>query len=349
MRTPLIYALHSGNLYGTERMALATAAGLDRDFATVVMAPPGPALAEAARLGFATSSFSSAGEFFRLLRPHFAEHRQLAFLATGVLHSFACLSWNAVYRRRVAHLHMVHGGADEKLSYGRKRLLNHLPLRFVAVSGFVRERLLAHRVREQQISVIENFIQPQPLPEHGEFRSPGVRRAVVVSRIDPIKRVDLLLDALDQTPSLGSLHINVLGTGWDLERLRSRAAERHPNVRFLGFQPGPAQEIASADLLIHLCPAEPFGLAILEAMAAGVPALVPNAGGAGALVEDGVSGYRFQANDARNLAEKLRWLTSAPASELNGIVGAGRRLLETRFSPENRIADYRRLLLGALA
>ena len=41
---PLIYALHSGNLYGTERMALATLAGLSGDeFAPWLIAPPGPA------------------------------------------------------------------------------------------------------------------------------------------------------------------------------------------------------------------------------------------------------------------------------------------------------------------
>ena len=41
-----------------------------------------------------------------------------------------------------------------------------------------------------------------------------------------------------------------------------------------------AAAIADADLLVHLCPVEPFGLAILEAMAAAVPVLVPNSGGA---------------------------------------------------------------------
>ena len=38
-RIPLIYALHSGNLYGTERMALATAAGLSDRVDPSILAP----------------------------------------------------------------------------------------------------------------------------------------------------------------------------------------------------------------------------------------------------------------------------------------------------------------------
>ena len=45
-RTPLIYALHSGNLYGTERMALYTATALSNDFEATILAPSGPVTAK---------------------------------------------------------------------------------------------------------------------------------------------------------------------------------------------------------------------------------------------------------------------------------------------------------------
>ena len=48
--TPLLYSLHSGNLYGTERMALATALGLRDEFETTFVAPEGPFHAEASRI-----------------------------------------------------------------------------------------------------------------------------------------------------------------------------------------------------------------------------------------------------------------------------------------------------------
>jgi glycosyltransferase involved in cell wall biosynthesis len=347
MSTPLVYALHSGNLYGTERMALATLEGLRDRFSPVLLAPPGPALAEAARLGIPGESFSSPREFARRLQPWLARHRRLAFVATGVVHSLAFLALNVWYRRKAVHLHLVHGGTDERLSYGRKRLLNPTPALLVAVSDFVRERLIANGAAPDKIRVIENFLTDERVraaPRRAAFTAAGIRKVVIVSRIDPIKRVDLLLDTLDRHPDLGTLDFRILGSGWDLDTLRARAAARHPQVNFVGFTETVAEELAAADLLLHLCPSEPFGLAILEAMAAGVPVLVPDSGGAALLVEEGVSGGHFRADDAEALAAHLRELAIAPAALLNGWVAGGDRALATRFSQAERLADYERLL-----
>jgi len=348
-RPPLLYALHSGNLYGTERMGLATARGLGDEYAPTILAPPGPALETAAPLGLGVRAFTSARDFARQVRPLIAGHRRVAFVATAVVHSLACLAWNLAYRREITHLHVVHGGAAERDSYGRKRLLNRFDVVFVAVSSFVRDRLVAHGVRPDRIVVIENFLDPARAggaPTRPPFDAPGVRRLVVVSRIDPQKRIDLLLDALEGSADLARLEVRILGTGLRLDEMRARARRRHPNVEFVGFTPDAAPELAAADLLVHLCPTEPFGLAILEAMAAGLPVLVPDAGGAGALIEDGVSGFHFTADDPHSLATQLRRLAGAPAAELNRVVRGGRTALDTRFSPERRIADYRRLLHG---
>src|SRR3954447_11129894 len=92
MRRPsLIYALHSGNLYGTERMALATAAGLASEFDCCIMAPPGPALEEAAHMGFHAIPFQGATEFSARLWRRLEERCPVAFFATGVMHSGVCI------------------------------------------------------------------------------------------------------------------------------------------------------------------------------------------------------------------------------------------------------------------
>jgi glycosyltransferase involved in cell wall biosynthesis len=349
MKVPLVYALHSGNLYGTERMALATVESLADEFDPIIFAPPGPALEEARRLGFAAQSFTNPVEFAWKLRPFLARHGKLAFVATGVTHSLACQAWNKLYRRRLVHLHMVHGGTDERLSYGRKRKLNGAEVTFVAVSSFVKERLIANGVVPQQIAVIENFLLDHRIaatPKRQTFKQFGVRKVIVISRLDPIKRVDILLDALDGNPALGTLSFRIFGTGWELEQLRARAAARNPNVTFAGFQADVESELAAADLLVHTCPEEPFGLAIIEAMAANVPVLVPDTGGAGALVEEGVSGFQFAANWPESLAARLHDLRQAPASLLNSVVSGARQSLASRFSAAARTADYRQLLHG---
>src|SRR5579885_3458574 len=318
MRTPLLYALHSGNLYGTERMALATAAGLADEFAPVIFAPEGPALAEARRRGFEARAFRNIREFARLVRPWLAGHKRLAFVATGVTHSGACLLLNLFYRRKVAHLHLVHGGAEERLSYGRKRMLNGRPVTFVAVSSFVRERLIANGVATAQIEVVENFLPEERVaaaPRRAPFTRPGIGRVIVISRLDPMKRVDLLLEALERSPLLRRLPVRIFGTGWEQEMLKYRAAKSLPCVEFAGFRPD----------------------------------LEGERGGAGSLVEHDISGFRFSADDADSLAARLEELTRMPAGRLNRVVAGGRCLLATRFSQAARIADYRRLLEEAAA
>lgn len=333
-------------------MALATIAGMSTTYNPILLAPPGPIHGEAQRQGVLSFPFLSGRELVALLRPFFATSRRLAFIATGVTHSLAFLAWNALYRRQAAHLHLVHGGADDTQSYGRKQWLNRTHVAFVAVSAFVKARLVAHGVRRDRITIIENFLSTTQLSSYhqrGPFRRPGIARALVISRLDPLKRVDLLLDALDLAPALRTLPIRILGAGWDAEKLQARAARQHPNVSFVGFSADVASELAATDLLIHLCPLEPFGLAILEAMAAGAPVLAPDTGGAAALVEESVSGFHFRANDAADLAQRLRSLRLLPADRLNAVVAGGKHALTTRFAATERMADYQRLLTTQLA
>jgi len=171
----------------------------------------------------------------------------------------------------------------------------------------------------------------------------------VISRVDPIKRVGLLLDAIERRPELQEIEIRVFGTGWELDQLSARARQSCPNVEFAGFTDKIDDELAASDLLIHLCPSEPFGLAILEAMAAGVPVLVPNRGGAGSLVENGRSGFHFEAEDAGALADRILELHTVGPDALNRAVQGGFAALQGRFSARDRVADYRRLIEEALA
>lgn len=349
MNPVFLYVLHSGNLYGTERMALATLVGLRDQFRPVLFAPPGPALEAARRLGIEAIPFSGARDLALALRPWLARHRRLAYAATGVSHSLIFLAWNALYRRRCVHLHLVHGGTDERLSYGRKRLLNGRNVVFVAVSQYVRSRLVANGVHENQIRVCENFLpdaQIEATPRRAPFARTGLGKVILVSRVDPIKRVDLLLDALDRRPELARISFTVYGAGWDLDALRARAAGTHPNVQFAGFSDRIPEAMRASDLLLHTCPVEPFGLAILEAMAAGVPVLVPNEGGASGLVEPDASGFHFQSDDPDDLAEALLRINHLPAATLNRIVTEATARLRGRYSESAGIDAYRNLFEG---
>ena len=156
------------------------------------------------------------------------------------------------------------------------------------------------------------------------------------------------MDALDRHPDLRDLPIRVFGTGWDFDLLRTRALEKHPNVVFEGFCAEVENELATSDLLLHLCPVEPFGLAILEAMAAGIPVLVPDQGGAAGLVEADVTGFHFRADDANDLAAALARLRQTPAEALNLIVSAATERLQTHYSSSACLENYKNLFAELL-
>lgn len=345
-QTRLLYLLHSGNLYGTERMALVTLDGLRDELTPLLLAPPGPVHDAARALGIETHEFKSSWDLFKQIPGFLQRSKHIAVCATGVSHSLMFIFWNILFRLKNVHLHLVHGGTDERLSYGRKKILNHFPILLVAVSEYVKERLLAHGVSDQNIKVLENFLPDQQIaeaPRRAAYTSAGIHKVLVVSRIDPIKRIDVLLDALDLAPELSNLEIRILGTGWEFDTLRERAKKAHPQVTFVGFSDQVAQELAASDVLLHLCPTEPFGLAILEAMAAYLPVLLPDQGGAAGLIEDGVSGLHFQANDAQDLARQLAYLQTTPADELNRLAENAHQRLLQQYSKTARLNDYRTL------
>ena len=349
---PLIYSLHSGNLYGTERMALATAIGLRDEFETTFVAPAGPVHEECRRLGFPSIVFESKLGYLRDVRRFFAGNREVAAIGTRVLHTMVCELWARLYGRACANIQVVHGGASEELSYGRKKWLDRIDAKQVAVSKYVRERMMAHGASAQSVTVIENFLTQDRVdaaPRRRAYSSAGVERVAIISRVDPIKRIDLLFEAIELEPALRAVEFAIYGTGSEEQLLRARALAKYPNVKFEGYRQDVAEQMAKADLLLHLCPEEPFGLAILEAMAGGVPVLVPDAGGAGSLVEPGRNGFHFRANDAWSLAHQLQVLRQVPAETMREVVAQGLRSLRTRFSQECGIAQYRQLIHECLA
>ncbi len=121
-----------------------------------------------------------------------------------------------------------------------------------------------------------------------------------VSALTPYKRLDLAVDAFSR---LG-WPLDVIGTGPELPRLRRRAG---PTVRFLGWQPDGAVRAAIARCRGFVFPGEEeFGIAPLEAMAAGRPVVAYGRGALTETVLDGVTGLFFHEPSADALLEALR-------------------------------------------
>jgi alpha-1,6-mannosyltransferase len=113
-----------------------------------------------------------------------------------------------------------------------------------------------------------------------EGAAPEAALLVGVGRFAFEKRWDVVLDAFARVRDAMPAVLVLVGDGPERARLERRAL---PGVRFLGFEPERpklAALLASADVLVHGCPYETFGLGVAEAVASGLPVVVPDAGGA---------------------------------------------------------------------
>jgi glycosyltransferase involved in cell wall biosynthesis len=333
-------------MYGTERMALSTATGLVNEFETIFLGPEGPALIEARRLGFETRAFQSVPALMHRIWEVLWQFRSFTFVSTSPRYSAICMMLNYLLRRKVRDVQMIHGGGNDDKDYVNLWRFNAYDSEFVTVSEYSRENLIELGVRPERISVVGNFLTSQQLavmPRRPAYLRDGVRSVAIVARIDPPKRVDLLLDALDRHAApLRDISFRILGWGPDFDKLRQRA-RAHPNVQFAGYTQNVAAELAAADMMVHTCSVEAFGLAVLEAMAVGLPALVPDRGGTATLIANGETGFTFRADDPDHLAARLIELKDSPAELLNRISLAARNSHDARFSAEVSLEKYRRL------
>jgi N-acetylglucosaminyl-diphospho-decaprenol L-rhamnosyltransferase len=113
---------------------------------------------------------------------------------------------------------------------------------------------------------------------------PDEPRALVLGALVPWKRADLALEVAARLPDL---HLELVGEPLPgdppdfADRLRARAAARDlaGRVTFTGALADPRPALARARLLLHCADREPFGLALVEALAAGRPVVAPDAAG----------------------------------------------------------------------
>lgn len=338
MMKTLLYILHSGQRYGTEKMALSTLVHLKDQAQVILFAPHGPVQQLAHEYGVPCHTFGSKAELAMQLWPYLKQPA-VCVCSTGVSQALLVSALAVLRARWPSQLHIVHGGTDELLSYARKHWLQYLGIQLVAVSEFVKTRLLAHGCQAAGITVVENFLTESQL-HRAMFATAGLQRICMMTRLDPIKQVGVAIDAWCRHPGLPELQI--CGTGWQSQDLQAQSAHLN-QIKWHGFVEYPSEVLAECDLYLHTCDNEPFGLAILEAMDAGVPVLVPDQGGAASLVNNGVTGFYFRAGDSEDLARQIQMISQLSAKTLNTIVANARQELMLRFSAPRRVADYARL------
>jgi glycosyltransferase involved in cell wall biosynthesis len=163
--------------------------------------------------------------------------------------------------------------------------------------------------------VISNGIPSafQPGPGHREPAHQGAFLILAVSRLAKEKRLDLIIEAVGRSRHAAGIQLVICGHGPEKARLRALAASlpRPADFRVVEEADMPGL-MRSADLLVHAAEIELEGMAVLEALGTGLPALVADAAlsAAGRLAVS--DEFRFPPGDAASLAARIDHLVEQP-------------------------------------
>lgn len=163
-----------------------------------------------------------------------------------------------------------------------------------------------------------------------------------VGRLVKQKNHGLLIEAFSSLRDYNKgWTVEILGQGPEETRLVSLIQEKElsNNIRLKGFVSAPEHHYQSAGIFVLSSLYEGTPNALLEAMAHGVPCLVPdNIPGALTHIEDGVTGLIFRAGDPQSLADKLAVLIAD--SNLRKCLGEAGRQRILPFALDNVVANW---------
>jgi len=185
-------------------------------------------------------------------------------------------------------------------------------VRVIAVSRHLRQQLIdRYHADPEKVRVIYNAVRPSQRLEHID---PSKRVVLYVGRLAAMKGVDTFLRAAAKlVPTFPDVLFVIAGEGPEYSRLIHLAAALGigDHVMFLGKVTDEERELLLAGSSVFVLPSvvEPFGIAALEAMAAGVPTIVSKTSG---IAEISSGAFQVDFWDAEEFASRIAELLEYP-------------------------------------
>ena len=297
---------------------------------------------------------AEVAEFYELdlLHVHYAiPHSVSAYLAKQML---------AARGRHLPFITTLHG-TDITL-VGQDR--SYLPItRFgitqsdgvTAISSHLRDRTREAFSIDSEIEVIRNFVNCDVYVRNPDliaamrpqFAAPATathpeeKLLVHLSNFRPVKRILDVVETFARVVRAVPSRLLLIGDGPDRSAAERLALQLgiQDRIHFLGKQDNVNELLPLADLMLMPSEMESFGLAALEAMACGVPAIATRVGGVPELIDDGINGRLFEVGDVEAMSRAaIALLTDEPARQR--MADAARKTAQDRFCASRIIPLY---------
>lgn len=212
--------------------------------------------------------------------------------------------------------------------YLQKRLLSKV----IVNSEFMR-RGISKYFDAHSICLIRNGVQIDDIAKAETVDLEGDVKLLFVGKLDPIKGVDLLLEAFSALKNSTSkdIRLYMAGTGTHESTYRSLASRLHikNKVHFLGHIPLSKcySLYKSCSILILPSRFESAPMTLLEGIAAGIPIVTTSVGGVPEIMKNGRNGFLTRP-DPSEIAQKIRFLIAHPEVceriSKNNLIDAGK-------------------------
>ncbi|RJR41954.1 MAG: glycosyltransferase [Deltaproteobacteria bacterium] len=256
--------------------------------------------------------------------------------------------------------YMVRGDFTSRSLRLAERLSAPLVSRYVAVSENARQAVVERlKIPPGRVSTILNALDLDPFrqPEAGRRAlraelglSPDAVVIGSVGRLAPLKNLAFLIEQMKELAvSFPQAELVIIGEGPERPALENLIAALNlgDKVRLPGFRADIPRMLPALDLFAFPSLSEGLSIALLEAMAAGLPCVVMDVGGNGEAVAHGHTGYVVPYGDSSAFASALSHLLK-DASLRKKLGTAGKNRAFTLFNPQRLATQYEELYFSLL-
>lgn len=244
--------------------------------------------------------------------------------------------WPALWHRCYRGSLLATGAQVWALTSNRwRRSYQTLVNRYIALTDFAAERLIAGGLPAERMVIKPNFLPDPPEPGLGDGGY-----AIYVGRFSEEKGIRTLLQAWR---SVEKLPLKLVGDGPLRELVLSHIQTPDAAIEWLGYLDRDAILSWVRGAAMQIVPSEwyeGFPMVILEAYACGTPVIASRIGSLAEVVREGQTGFRFEAGDAAGLAQLVNGLVADP-DRLAGMRQSVRAHFEAHFTEQK---NYQRLI-----
>jgi len=168
---------------------------------------------------------------------------------------------------------------------------------------------------------------------------------ISVGRLCEAKGYPYLIEAIKTLKENMDIKLLILGEGEDKRKLETqiRGFNLEKNIFLLGRKENVSNYLNASDIFILASLWEGLPIALLEAMACGLPVVATNVGGIPEVIKDGLSGFLVDSKNSIMLAEKIEYLLNLNIESRKEMGTEGRKIVEEKFSLEKMTENYENL------